>query len=156
MIRGLALFFCVLIVAALGVPTAHAAGHGPALKGQEIDQSVSLTGQTGACACLEQWYTLGLKPGQAAVSGQLKACGDRGQPYCFMVVSLLRGDRTLQTVSAQCSSKATHCNRAWSIKYRVKVRGVYYVQVRGEVGLTMNFTLHPSGHIYPLHCGKYC
>jgi hypothetical protein len=156
MIRGLALFFCVLIVAALGVPSVHASAHGTALKGQEIDRSIALSGQTGACACLEQWYTVGFKAGPASVSGQLKACGDQGQPYCFMVVSLLRGQRTLKTASVQCPSKAAHCNRAWSIRYRVATPGAYYVQVRGEVGLTMNYTLRPSGRIYRLHCGKYC
>jgi hypothetical protein len=105
---------------------------------------------------MQQWYTLGLRPGTVTVNGRLKACGDRAQPYCFMVVTLLRGSRTVATASAQCPSNASHCNRAWTIHYRVKTRGVFYVQVRGEVGLTMNYTLRPSGHLYALRCGKYC
>jgi hypothetical protein len=156
MIRRAAPLLLVLLFSVISGPPVHASGHGPVLKGQEVDRSVSLSGQTGACECLQQWYTLGLRPGAATISGRLKACGDRRQPYCFMVVSLLHGNSTVGTTSVQCPSKASHCNRAWAIHYRVKKQGVYYVQIRGEVGLIMNYTLHPAGHLYRLRCGKYC
>jgi hypothetical protein len=156
MIRGLAVLLCVLMVSVVVLPSAHAASHRTALKGQEVKRSILISGQTGACVCLEQWYTVGFKKGPVTLKGQLQACGDQGHPYCMMVVSLLRGDETLKTVAAQCPSKAKHCNRAWSIHYRVRSPGAYYVQVRGEIGLTMNFTMRPTGHIYRLHCGKYC
>lgn len=157
MIRRIAPVLLVVVLAGfLGPKTALAAAHRPALKGQEIDRSVVLSGQTGACECMEHWYTVGFKRGIATISGRLKACGDRGQPYCFMVVTLLHGNQTVGTASAQCPSSAAHCNRAWAVRFRVKKQGVFYVQVRGEVGLTMNYTLRPTGHLYALRCGKYC
>jgi hypothetical protein len=150
------ILLAVVLVGLVGPKTTRAAAHGPALKGQEVDRSAVLSGQTGACECLQQWYTLGFKPGPAAISGHLTACGDRVQPYCFMVVTLLRGNRTVGTASAQCRSSASHCNRTWSIRVRIRKQAVYYVQVKGEVGLTMNYTLRPSGHLYALRCEKYC
>lgn len=156
MIRRLAVLLCVLMVAAYVGPAAHAASHGVPLKGQEVQHSILYSGQTGACTCLEQWYTVGLKQGRATIKGQLQACGDQGHPYCLMVVSLLRRETTLKMVAVQCPSKEKRCNRAWSIHYKVTAPGPYYVQVRGEVGLTMNYTLRPAGRIYRLHCGKYC
>lgn len=156
MIRPATLLLLILLSGVISAPAAHASAHGPALKGQAVDHSVLLSGQTGACECLQQWYTLGFRAGSARISGRLKACGDRVQPYCFMVVSLLHGASTVGTASVQCPSKASHCNRAWAIRFQVRKQGVYYVQVRGEVGLTMNYTLRPSGHLYRLHCKKYC
>lgn len=156
MIRRVVPFFLAVLLSLVWTLGVHASAHGPALKGREIDRPVSVSGQTGACECLQQWYTLGFKPGTVTISGRLKRCGDRGQPYCFMVVSLLRGNQTVGSASAQCPSKASHCNRGWTVRYRVKRRGIYYLQVRGEVGLTMNYTLRPSGHLYRLNCGKYC
>lgn len=153
--RAFAALSLLILILALA-PATHAAAHRTALKGQAIDGQVTISGQTGACACMKQWYTIGFKPGKVAIRGQLKACGDQGQPYCFMVVTLLRGPVTLKTVSVQCPSKASRCNRSWSINYRVKAAGAYYLQVQGEVGLTMNYTLRPSGNIYRLHCARYC
>lgn len=156
MIRPLLVAVMTALLVSSAVSVAHAASHGPALKGQEIDRAAVFTGQTGACVCMEQWYTVGLRPGKATVRGTLKACGDRGQPYCFMVVSLIRGNTTLKQVAVQCPSNTSHCNRAWSLSYRIRQAGAYYLQVKGEVGLTMGYTLHPHARIYRLHCGKYC
>lgn len=156
MIRRAAPILLALLFGIAGSQLVHAAPHGPALKGQEVNRPISLSGQTGACECMEQWYTLGFRPGTATISGRLRACGDRSQKYCFMVVSLLRGNSTVRTAAVQCPSSASHCNRAWAIHYRVKRQAVYYVQIKGEVGLTMNYTVRPSGHMYRLHCGKYC
>ena len=156
MIRHAPALFVVLLVGVFVFPPVHVEAHGTPLKGEEIDRSVSLSGQTGACECMQQWYTVGFRPGAATISGKLTACGDQGRPYCFMVVSLLRGNSTLRTASVQCSSKVSRCNRQWIIRYPVRSRGAYYLQVRGDIGLTMHYTLRPSGRIYRLHCGTYC
>jgi hypothetical protein len=137
-------------------PAAHAASHGPVLKGQEISAPATLKGQTGACSCMEQWYTIGLRAGNAVISGRLSKCDDQGRPYCFMVVSLIRGNNVLASASVQCPSNKAHCNRAWTIRHHAAARAVYYLQVKGEVGLIMDYTLRPATGMYPLHCGKYC
>jgi hypothetical protein len=154
MIHRAALFVLVILITGLALPAGHAAAKGVALKGKEIDRTATITGRTGACECMAQWYTIGLKPGALTLSGVARNCQGGGPTSCMFVVTLLRGEVSQKVVNVQCSNGK--CGKLWSLHYKVKKAGAYYIHVTGQMGLQVDYTLRPKGNIYPLHCGKVC
>lgn len=156
MIVRLALLSLVAVGLALTPNPRAVLAHGPALKGQELDRSVTMRATTSSCVCDNRWFTFGLGPGVLKVTATVQRCGSRATPQCGIEAYLVRGGITLGDARPACLSSQAHCNKSQTISFRVPKRGVYYLLVRGSSSYLIYYSLGIHGPIYPLHCRKYC
>jgi hypothetical protein len=139
----------------LGASPARALAHGPALKGMEIDRNTVVTATTGNCSCQDRWYTVGLDRGTATITATVQDCQSNLIKLCVAEAFLLRNTSQLAGTHVVCHHLA-HCGLSRSITYHVKQKGAYYVLVQGSGSLLIHYTLRLHGHVYALHCRKYC
>jgi hypothetical protein len=147
-----------LVLSALFLPQAAFAQRHP-VRGQVLNQNITLKPFTSSCACDARWYTVGLRPGTVRVSAQVLACGMSRNPTCGINVFLLQAANTPRTVrvgQASCSMHPFHCGAAANLAYSVTQQGVYYMLVRGLGADSIRFSLRLQGNLYTLHCTKYC
>jgi hypothetical protein len=131
--------------------------HGPLPRGIVLNRPATLRGVTGNCACLQQWYTMGLKRGAVSVSAHITGCTVQANYACGAQVELLRAaNRTLvKLVQVTCTGGRT-CPATARLSARLAKSGVYYILVHGQGSLSIHYALKIHGRIYALRCRKYC
>jgi hypothetical protein len=134
---------------------AHAA-HGPLLRGRQLDQNTTISDTTGECSCQVKWFTIGLAPGIVRIAAQPKSSMFGGGPTYGMSVLLYRGSAALTWGQTSCQTTHRRCSKVIHLTYRIKQRGVYYLQIVGLGAQVIPYTMQVHGVVFPLHCGKYC
>jgi hypothetical protein len=112
----------------------------------------------GNCVCDDtQWYTVGLRPGTAVITGKLTTV-DTQPLYSYGVdVFLMQGNQTISQAQAACAAGRKPCNKPFRITARIARAGVYYVKVFGLGSEDIHYTLRVNSRMYHLACRKgYC
>lgn len=150
------LSFLLLMTGVAAFPSAGVAqAHGLPLRGQIIGVA-PVSGITGNCSCVYQWYTIGLRSGPVEVSAELRGYTIGYGPTYGMRVFLYHGQTLLSSGQVGCFAKQRHCNQFARMHARIKSAGPYYLRVEGPGADGVMYTLRVIGHVYGLRCGKYC
>lgn len=150
------LSFLLLMVGVAAFPSAGVAqAHGLPLRGQVIGVA-PVSGTTGNCSCVYQWYTIGLRSGPVEVSTELRGYTNGYGPTYGMRVFLYHGETLLSSGQVGCFAKQRHCNQFVRMHARIKSASPYYLRVEGPGADGVMYTLRVTGHVYGLRCGKYC
>jgi len=157
MFRFRPLTTAIPLVLALTLLPAAALAHGPAPKGQVLTKPVIVTGVTGEGKCQDQWYTVGFRPGQAAID--IAITGTEGMvrvPTIAIRSILYRGTTIVDSGQAACATKSKICRAVIRFRRRFSDTGVYYLYIHGVGANTIDFSARFTGNIYALHCKKFC
>jgi len=149
-------FLLLLMIAATTVPSMGVAqAHGLPVRGQVIGVA-PVSGTTGNCSCVYQWYTIGLRAGPVSVTTELRGFTTGFSPTYGMRVFLYHGQTLLSSGQVGCFTKQRHCNQMLRLHATIKSAGPYYLRVEGPGADGVRYTLRVAGRVYGLRCGRYC
>ncbi len=149
-------FLLLLMVAATAVPSVGVAqARGLPVRGQVIGVA-PVSGTTGNCSCVYQWYTIGLRAGPVSVTTELRGFTTGFGPTYGMRVFLYHGQTLLSSGQVGCFTKQRHCNQMLRLHATIKSAGPYYLRVEGPGADGVRYTLRVAGRVYGLRCGRYC